>query len=132
MLIELRYEFKVYILQHTATHCNTLQHTATHCNILTHAHIHKHMISVHTGAACHVEQKTVPEKHLHIYTHTYTRTHTHTHTSTHTINIYIGATRHVERPFCRKKINIYVYTHTHTQSYIHGKKKNVYRCYLPC
>ena len=22
------------LLQHTATHCNTLQHTATHCNIL--------------------------------------------------------------------------------------------------
>ena len=22
-----------YILQHTATHCNTLQHTATHCNM---------------------------------------------------------------------------------------------------
>ena len=22
----------IYILQHTATHCNTLQHTATHCN----------------------------------------------------------------------------------------------------
>jgi len=22
------------VLQHTATHCNTLQHTATHCNTL--------------------------------------------------------------------------------------------------
>jgi len=28
------------ILQHTATHCNTLQHTATHCNILQHAATH--------------------------------------------------------------------------------------------
>jgi len=25
---------KTLILQHTATHCNTLQHTATHCNTL--------------------------------------------------------------------------------------------------
>jgi len=26
-----------WILQHTATHCNTLQHTATHCNTLQHS-----------------------------------------------------------------------------------------------
>jgi len=34
----------VYILHHTATHCNTLQHTATHCNTLqrtaTHCYTH--------------------------------------------------------------------------------------------
>ena len=29
-----------YILQHTATHCNTLQHTATHCNTLHHTFIY--------------------------------------------------------------------------------------------
>ena len=28
------------ILQHTATHCNTLQHTATHCNTLQHTATH--------------------------------------------------------------------------------------------
>jgi len=28
------------LLQHTATHCNTLQHTATHCNTLQHTAIH--------------------------------------------------------------------------------------------
>jgi len=27
---------RLYVLQHTATHCNTLQHTATHCNTLQH------------------------------------------------------------------------------------------------
>ena len=29
---EWRYNAVLWILQHTATHCNTLQHTATHCN----------------------------------------------------------------------------------------------------
>jgi len=29
-----------FILQHTASHCNTLQHTATHCNILRHTASH--------------------------------------------------------------------------------------------
>jgi len=28
------------MLQHTATHCNTLQHTATHCNTLQHTATH--------------------------------------------------------------------------------------------
>ena len=30
-----------YLVQHTATHCNTLQHTATHCNLL-------HLTATHT------------------------------------------------------------------------------------
>ena len=38
-----------YILQHTATHCNTLQHTATHCNTLQHTATHCNTLQ-HTGA----------------------------------------------------------------------------------
>ena len=29
-----------WMLQHTATHCNTLRHTATHCNTLQHTATH--------------------------------------------------------------------------------------------
>jgi len=34
-----------WILQHTATHCNTLQHTATHCNTLQHTATHCNTVS---------------------------------------------------------------------------------------
>jgi len=33
------------ILQHTATHCNTLQHTATHCNTLQHTATHRNTLT---------------------------------------------------------------------------------------
>jgi len=32
----------LYLLQHTATHCNTLQHTATHCNTTATDHHQKY------------------------------------------------------------------------------------------
>jgi len=34
------------LLQHTATHCNTLQHTATHCNTLQHTATHCRALSL--------------------------------------------------------------------------------------
>jgi len=33
--------YRAILLQHTATHCNTLQHTATHCNTLQHTATHR-------------------------------------------------------------------------------------------
>ena len=40
-----------HILQHTATHCNTLQHTATHCNTLQHTATHRTTLH-HTATPC--------------------------------------------------------------------------------
>jgi len=40
------------VLQHTATHCNTLQHTATHCNTLQHTATHCNTLQ-HTATHCH-------------------------------------------------------------------------------
>ena len=37
------------MMQHTATHCNTLQHTATHCNTLQHTYVsHCMRVYIHT------------------------------------------------------------------------------------
>jgi len=33
-----------FLMQHTATHCNTLQHTATHCNTLQHTDSYIYLI----------------------------------------------------------------------------------------
>ena len=60
------------VLQHTATHCNTLQHTATHCNTLqrtaTHCNSLQHTAthSQHTATHCNtgdqvLEEHLVPE-----------------------------------------------------------------------
>jgi len=44
-------------LQHTATHCNTLQHTATHCNTLLHTERHCFILQ-HTIMHCNTLQHT--------------------------------------------------------------------------
>jgi len=41
------------VMQHTATHCNTLQHTATHCNTLQHAAAHCTTLPYATVACWH-------------------------------------------------------------------------------
>jgi len=43
-------------LQHTATHCNTLQHTATHWNTLQHTATHYDTLSHNTVSVCNVLQ----------------------------------------------------------------------------
>jgi len=47
----------VCVVQHTATHCNTLQHTATHCNTLQHTATHCKALQ-HTAAHCNTLQHT--------------------------------------------------------------------------
>jgi len=63
----------VCLLQHTATHCNTLQHTATHCN--------SHSLS----ASCNTLQHTA--------THCNTLQHTATHCNSHSVSADTGGTR---------------------------------------
>jgi len=43
----------MYVLQHTATHCNTLQHTATRCNTLQHTATHCNTLQ-HTVTRCNI------------------------------------------------------------------------------
>jgi len=45
------------LLQHTATHCNTLQHTATHCYTLQHTSAHFNTLQ-HTAARRNTLQHT--------------------------------------------------------------------------
>ena len=47
----------VLLMQHTATHCNTLQHTATHCNTLLHTERHCFILQ-HTIMHCNTLQHT--------------------------------------------------------------------------
>ena len=42
----------VCVVQHTATHCNTLQHTATHCNTLQHTASHDISIYIQGRHIC--------------------------------------------------------------------------------
>jgi len=49
---------KNVLLQHTATHCNTLQHTATHCNTLHHTATHCNTLQ-HTASHCNPLQHIV-------------------------------------------------------------------------
>jgi len=46
-----------YILQHTATHCNTLQHTASSCNTLQRTGTHCNTLQ-HTATHCNTLQHT--------------------------------------------------------------------------
>ena len=45
------------LLQHTATHCNTLQRTATHCSALQHTATHCNTLQ-HTATHCNTLQHT--------------------------------------------------------------------------
>ena len=58
------------LLQHTATHCNTVQHTATYCNTLSHKEISRTI----SKAYCNTLQHTA--------THCNTLPHTATHCNT--------------------------------------------------
>ena len=58
------------LLQHTATHCNTLQHTAQHCNTLPHTVTHCSTLQ-HTAAQCNTLQHTAT--HCNTLQHTATR-----------------------------------------------------------
>ena len=67
-----------YILQHTATHCNTLQHTAntaTHCNTLQHT-------ATHSARRCA----------------TYCRTTHHRHAPSHPVSLYYFLPRNCKVP----------------------------------
>ena len=47
------------VMQHTATHCNTLQHTATLCNTLQHSATHSTTLH-HTAPHCTIMQHDAP------------------------------------------------------------------------
>jgi len=68
-------EICLYVLQHTATHCNTLQHTATHCNTL------QHRIKYDYNAKGVRQKACLP--HHHPLQHTATHCNTLQHTATH-------------------------------------------------
>jgi len=74
--------FSIGVLQHTATHCNTLLHTATHCNTLQHTATHyntPHHIATHgntlqyTATHCNTLQHTAT--HFNAMQHTATHSH---------------------------------------------------------
>jgi len=75
--------YETPLLQHTATHCNTLPHTATHCNTLQHTtrhcdtlqHTATHYSTLqHTVTHCNTLQHTAPHcKHCNTLQHTMTR-----------------------------------------------------------
>ena len=51
-------------LQHTATHCNTLQHTATHCNTLQHSATLCNTLQ-HSATLCNTLQHTATHCNAH-------------------------------------------------------------------
>jgi len=68
------------LLQHAATHCNTLQYTATHCNTLQHTAVHCNTLQ-HTATHCNTLQYTAT--HCNTLQHTAVHCNTLQHTSTH-------------------------------------------------
>jgi len=80
-----------FMLEHTATHCNTMQHAATRCSTLQHTVTHCHTL-LHTATHCNTLQHTAKHiKPLQIHTplphtatpHRNTLQHTATHCNTH-------------------------------------------------
>ena len=81
------------MLQHSATHCNSLQLTATHCNSLQHSATHWQLVLSkgrcvthcntlqHTATRCNALQLTAT--HCNTLQHTATHCHTLQHTATH-------------------------------------------------
>jgi len=78
-----------WILQHTATHCNTLRHTATHCNTLQHTATHCNTLQ-HTATHCNTLCCNTLQ---HTATHCNTLQHTATHCNTlnMTLNIVLDS-----------------------------------------
>jgi len=73
------------LLQHTATHCNSLQHTATHCNTLHHTHTATQLLDEYTSVCPPLSARARERA---TATHCNTLHHTVTHCSTlqHTCN----------------------------------------------
>jgi len=72
--------YETPLLQHTATHCNTLPHTATHCNTLQHTATHCDTLQ-HSATHCNTLQHTT--RHCDTLQHTATHYSTLQHTVTH-------------------------------------------------
>ena len=74
--------------QRTATHCNTLQHTTTHYITLQHAAAHCHILQ-HTATHCNTLQHTAIHCNTlqHMATHSNTLQHTATHKLQHTATL---------------------------------------------
>ena len=72
------------ILQHTATHCNTLQHTASHCNAMSRQYIHTTSQKSRDVLAYAVPKYEYSNALQHTATHCQTLLHTATKYITHT------------------------------------------------
>ena len=74
------------LLQHTATHCNTLQHTATHCTILhhtvTYCTVLQHTATTQNGSLKACQQANLLMKFKCVSTRCNTLQHTATHCNT--------------------------------------------------
>ena len=75
------YTLQLCILQHNATHCNTLQHTATQCVTLQHTSTHCNTLQ-HTATHCNTMQHTATQ--CNTVQHSATQCITVQHSATHT------------------------------------------------
>jgi len=129
-------------LQHTATHCNTRQHTAAHCSTLQHTATHRKthfqfpplkyspLSYVHTRTHCNTLQHTATQ----YCPLSYVQIHTHaripmcaTHTATHCNTLQHTATHCNTLQHNTALYHMYRYTHTHAylcvQEYITGWRR---------